>query len=131
MKDKGSITKAFNKHLFEFIDDILLIYPGNEEILYAKTSFESIKKLNVTAIIKAWYSHIYIPYSAQIDNGNIDYFIQKDYSADLVNLQNGGDIIKMIDNIRRPISTMDNNNKEYCVKYIQNLSKLSIAYNNM
>lgn len=131
MKDKATVSKAFNKHFFDFLDDILNIFPGKEEIVYAKKTFETIKKLNTTAIIKVWYPQVYVPYREHIDVGNIDYFINKDYSQELANLNKGGDIIKMIDNIRKPISEMDDQNKEHCAKYIQNLSKLSTLYNNM
>lgn len=131
MKDKATVSKAFNKHFFDFLDDILNIFPGKEEIVYAKKTFETIKKLNTTAIIKVWYPQVYSPYKEYIDVGNIDYFINKDYSQELSGVNKGGDIIKMIDNIRKPISEMDDQNKQHCAKYIQNLSKLSTLYNNM
>lgn len=131
MKDKGSVSKAFNKHFFEFLEDILNVFPDNAEVKYAIKTFETIKKLNTTAIIKAWYSNAYLPYQSVIDKGDIEYFIQKDYSADLADVGKGDEIIKMIDNIRGPISGMDEANKQHCMKYIQNLSKLSVLYNNM
>ena len=131
MKDKASVSKAFNKHFFEFLEDILVVFPDNTEIKYAKKSFETIKKLNTTAIIKAWYNNAYIPYKDIINSGDIDYFIQKDYSQDLADVNKGDDIIKMIDKIRVPISQMDTSNKEHCMKYIQNLSKLSLLYTSM
>ena len=131
MKDKATVSKAFNKHFFDFLDDIMNIFPGKEEIVYAKKTFETIKKLNTTAIIKVWYPQVYSPYKEYIDVGNIDYFINKDYSQELSGVNKGGDIIKMIDNIRKPISEMDDQNKQHCAKYIQNLSKLSTLYNSM
>ena len=131
MKDKATVSKAFNKHFFDFLDDILNIFPGKEEIVYAKKTFETIKKLNTTAIIKVWYPQVYSPYKEYIDVGNIDYFINKDYSQELSGVNKGGDIIKMIDNIRKPISEMDDQNKQHCANYIQNLSKLSTLYNSM
>lgn len=131
MKDKATVSKAFNKHFFDFLDDILNIFPGKEEIVYAKKTFETIKKLNTTAIIKVWYPQVYVPYKEYIDVGNIDYFINKDYSQELSGINKGSDIIKMIDNIRKPISEMNDQNKQHCAKYIQNLSKLSTLYNSM
>ena len=43
MKDKASVSKAFNKHFFEFLEDILVVFPDNTEIKYAKKSFEYTK----------------------------------------------------------------------------------------
>jgi hypothetical protein len=39
--------------------------------------------------------------------------------------------MKMIDKIRDPIRNMDDTNKAHCLKYIQNLSKISTAYASM
>ena len=131
MKDKGTVSKAFNKLFFDFLEDIKTIFPENNDITYAKNSFETIKKLNTTALIKAWYLHVYSQYSSKIDSGDIEFFINKDYSQDLAGVTTGGDIIKMIDKIRGPISQMETVNKEHCAKYIQNLSKLSHLYNSL
>tara|TARA_B110000285_G_C14926205_1_gene515111 strand:+ start:381 stop:776 length:396 start_codon:yes stop_codon:yes gene_type:complete len=128
MSNKSTFSKAFNKHFFEFLDDMSNIFPENDDIKVAKKSFETIKRLNTTAIIKAWYLHVYLPYKDVIDDNNIDFFIQKDYSNELSGVNKGGDILNMIDKIRKPISEMGESNKSHCAKYIQNLSKLSFMY---
>lgn len=131
MNNKSSVSKAFNKHFFEFLNDILNVYPDNKEIQYAITSFETIKRFNVTAIIKVWYTQVFQQYKEHIEEGNIDFFIDKDYSKDLDGVKKSDEILKMIDNIRNPIKSMDEKNKDFCVKYIQNLSKLSGLYNSL
>ena len=72
MNNKSNISKGFNKHFFDFLNDISSVHPNNSDIKYAITSFETIKKLNVTAIIKVWYKNVYGPYQTEIDSGNID-----------------------------------------------------------
>tara|TARA_Y200000002_G_C22671799_1_gene660346 strand:+ start:1401 stop:1796 length:396 start_codon:yes stop_codon:yes gene_type:complete len=131
MNNKSSVSKAFNKHFFEFLNDILNVYPDNKDIQYAITSFETIKRFNVTAIIKVWYTQVFQQYKEHIEQGNIDFFIDKDYSKDLDGVKKSDEILKMIDNIRNPIKSMDEKNKDFCVKYIQNLSKLSGLYNSL
>ena len=131
MKDKSTISKAFNKHLFDFLSDLQGIFPDSKEIEFAKKSFETIKRLNTTAIIKVWYTNVSIPYGEEISNGNIDFFINKDYSADLVDVNKNDEIIKMIEKIRGPIASTSDVNKEHSLKYLQNLNKLSLAYQNM
>ena len=129
MNNKSNISKGFNKHFFDFLNDISSVYPNNNDIKYAITSFDTIKKFNVTAIIKVWYKSVYLPYQNEIEHGNINFFTEKDYSSDLDGVSKSDEILKMIENIRNPIREMDDKNKEFCVKYIQNLSKLSFAYN--
>lgn len=131
MTDKPTISRAFNTHLLEFLDDIIRIYPDNQDIIKAKTSFETIKKANPSLIVKAWYQKVYMPYQQIIDNGDITFFFNKDYSQDLQSVSNAGDIMKMIDKIREPIREMNQENKDHCMTYIQNLSKLSTVYTNM
>lgn len=131
MADKSTLSRAFNTHLLEFFDDIIGIYPDNQDIVKAKSSFETIKKANPSLIIKAWFQKVYTPYQQVIDAGDISFFFDKDYSQDLQFMANSGEIMNMIDKIREPVRGMDESNKDHCMKYIQNLSKISIAYSNM
>ena len=131
MADKSTLSRAFNTHFIDFVDDIIRIYPDNQDILKLKTSFETIKKANPSLTVKAWYHKVYTPYSQIIDAGDISFFFDKDYSQDLQSVSNAGEIMKMIDQIRGPVRSMNDENKEHCMKYIQNLSKISLAYSNM
>jgi hypothetical protein len=129
MTDKSTLLRAFNTHFFDFFDDLMIVLPENKEIPYAKTSFETLKKANPTIIIKSWYTFVFIPYKDLVDSGNLTFFIDKDYGAELSGVSKSEEIIKMIDNIRKPIREMDDTNKQHALKYIQNLCKLSSLYN--
>lgn len=129
--DKSSITKAFNTLFFSFLDDIISIFPEKTELLVAKTSFETIKQMNTTAILKCWYSFVYTRYQDQILKGDLSFFIEKDYNEDLNHLSNSGEIIQMINKIRDPIRQMSEENKKHSLNYVQKLSKLSEIYSSM
>ena len=131
MTDKSSLLRAFNTHFFDFIEDLLGIFPNNNDLVLAKSSFDTIKKANPTAIIKSWVKFVYIPYKDVIDNGDISFFFDKDYSEDLSAVSNANKILNIIDTLRAPIKEMGDTNKEHTIKYIQNLSKLSMMYNDM
>lgn len=131
MADKSTLSRAFNSHLIEFFDDISRIYPENQDIIKAKSSFETLKKANPSLIVKAWFKKVYTPYQSVIDSGDISFFFDKDYSQDLQSIANSGDIMKMIDKIREPVRGMTDSNKDHCMQYIQNLSKISTAYSSM
>lgn len=131
MADKSTVMRAFNTHLFEFLDDIITILPGNVEIQTAKNAFQTIKKANPTAIIKVWYSHLYSPYRTVIDRGEIDFFFEKDYSSDLADLRNAGEVMKIIDTLREPVRNMSEQQKGFTMKYLQNLSKISLIYSGL
>ena len=131
MADKTTILRGFNTHLFEFIDDIISVFPDNIDIKASRTSLEYTKKLNPTLIIKIWYSYIYLPYAAIIDAGDLEFFINKDYSNDVSNLPNSRDILAAVDALRTPIRGMSEANKTHSLTYIQNLCRLSKAYNDL
>ena len=128
MSDKTTILRAFNTHFFEFIDDIILIFPENEDIISSKITFDLLKCANPTAIIKAWYKYIYSPYKEVIDEGDIRFFFNKDYKDDLSMLSNANKIMQIINVLREPIKSMGEQNQATSIQYIQNLSKLSLLY---
>jgi hypothetical protein len=128
MADKTSILRAFNKHFFDFVDDVIRIFPESEDIRGSKTSFELFKKANPTSILKAWHIFVYIPYHEVIEEGKLEFFFEKDYKDDLVYMSNANDIMKIIDTLRQPIKDASDINKAHSMKYIQNLSKLSNMY---
>ena len=131
MADKSTIMRTFNTHFFEFMDDLISVFPDNHELKTARTSFDAIKRANPTVIIKVWYTHVYLAYRETLDAGDISYFINKDYSKDLSCLGNSSDIIQTIDKLREPLRSMTPTSTECSTKYIQNLCKLSTIYNNM
>jgi hypothetical protein len=131
MSNKITILRTFNTHFVDFIDDIIKVIPENSDILAAKSFFEITKKANPTLIIKIWFSLIYSPYTTIIDSGDLEFFINKNYAEDLSTMQNSKEILKAIDSLRDPIRNMTETNKTHCLKYIQNLCKLSAVYNSM
>jgi len=129
MSSASSILTAFNNHFTEFVDDIHTVFPNDHDILTAKNSFSAIRKINPKLIIKGWDIYVASKYSKEIEAGNMDFFINKDYSNDVNTVQNSDKIVEAIDRLRNPIKSMNDENKIKIVKYIQNLSKLSSLYN--
>ena len=128
MADKSTVLRAFNTHLVEFLDDIISIIPGNVGLVTTKNSFEMYKKANPTLLIKIWYSYVYLPYAEIIDKGDLDFFINKDYSEDLSYLHNSKNILNAIDMLRGQIKEMSETNRNHSLEYIRNLCKLSNMY---
>ena len=128
MADKKTLLRTFNTHLFEFLADVIRIFPDNLDIQTAKTSFYAIKQANPTIIIKTWFQYIYMPYKETIDSGNIEFFFNKDYSEDLAYVANSKEVLKIVDTLRDPVSNMTEQQKKFTMEYLQNLSKLSILY---
>lgn len=126
----STILSAFNDHFMEFVDDIIRVVPDDADVLTAKNSFLLIRKANPQLIIKSWTHFVVGKYKNEIDSGNIDFFVNKDYSQDLTNgsVQNSGKIMEAIERLRVPIRKMSPEDQAKTMKYIQNLTTLSSMY---
>jgi hypothetical protein len=118
---------AFNTHLLEFFDDLQLIFPDENDISIGKTSCQTIIKMNITTILKLWYQYT-LPYHIEIENGDISFFMEKDYTPDISKFNRISEAEEVINRLREPIQKLDDSNKEKSMKYIQNLTKLSKLY---
>lgn len=117
----------FNNHFNEFFDDIHNVFPDDPDILTAKNSLSAIRKANPKLLVGIWLSYIYFKYKEQIDAGDINFFLEKDYSEDLTNMSSKK-VMEAIDRLREPVKAMNLEDQQKVMKYIQNLSKLAMMY---
>ena len=120
-----SILTAFNDHFFEFVNAIQEIFPDDHDLLVSKNSLMLVRKANPKMIVKIWNAYVVGKYKSEIEAGNLDFFINKDYSSDFINANNSDKIIEAINRFRQPIKNMSEQNKLKSIKYIQNLTKLA------
>jgi hypothetical protein len=131
--DRPTIIRSFNDYFFEFLDDMLKVLPNNKSVLTAIRSFRMLTDVNKGILIKSWYKFVYIKYKDVIDEGNVEFFFEKDYSEDLTKLSNASTIMDIIDSVRKPAKEICDNpkNREHITTYIQTLCKLSEILNDM
>lgn len=124
----SQILTAFNNHFTEFIEDVRRVFPNDVDIATAANALSKLRKANPRIIIKGFKQYVSQPYKTEIEAGEIEFFIKKDYTKDV-----GGDsaslILEKIDMLRKPISEMNANEQKKVVKYLQNLTKLADMYN--
>lgn len=120
---------AFNNQFNEFFDEIIKLFPSDVDIVNTKNSLQLMKKMNPRLIILCWKDFIATPYGNEIEKGGMDYFISKDYSTDVEKMENSAKILEVIDRLRKPLSLLHDQDKETAMKYINNLTKLSLLYN--
>ena len=125
-----NLVSIFNEHLLEFFDDIQSIFPDNVDVLVGKNSLIAFKKINPALIIRIWATYIASTYATQIENNDISFFIGKDYSGDLVYTSNAEKTMEIINRLRDPVSKMNADEQTKTMKYIKNLSKLSMLHIN-
>jgi hypothetical protein len=121
----NNILTAFNDHFAEFVSDIQTVFPEDPDILTAKNALLTIRKANPKMIVKIWNTFIVGKYKGEIESGNLEFFINKDYSGDVSTAQHSDKIMESIDRLREPIKQMTPEEQAKTMKYIQNLTKLS------
>ena len=121
----SNILTAFNDHFADFINDVQSVFPEDVDVLADKNALIAIRKANPRMIVKIWNSFIVSNYRNEIAAGNLEFFMNKDYSSDVSNTQNSDKIMESIDRLREPIRNMGPENQAKVMKYIQNLTKLA------
>ena len=121
----NNILTAFNDHFIEFVSDIQNVFPEDADILTAKNALIAIRKANPKMIVKIWNAYIVGKYRSEIESGNLEFFMNKDYSQDVSGASNSDKIMDSINRLREPIKHMTPESQAKTMKYIQNLTKLA------
>ena len=129
MSNNSLIIQAYFKHFDEFMEDILRVYPENKRYIKLKMYFDGFKKANPRILIMAWKKCISEPYRKQIEKGDIDFFMEKDYSEDVAWAHKKHRVEDGINEMKNSVQDMSQENIKKAMKYVQNLSKICDLYN--
>ena len=123
--DKKFILETFNSHFKEFLEDILVLFPRESDLLTANTFLNSILKVKRKLLVECWYFWVYTKYNNEIEKDNYDFFLNKNYENDV---GKNNKVLKSIEKMRNKCKNIDSTNKEKILLYVKNLSKLSKIY---
>lgn len=130
--NKSTLLVAFNKVFVEFVEDIQRVFPKDVDVLTAKNSLLLAKKTNPRMIIEFWMSLVVNKYANEIAEGNIEFFINKDYNEDIkdagTDISESNKIMEAIDRLRQPIKSMTEEDQTTAMKYIQQLTQVAQLY---
>lgn len=124
-----SVLKLFNNQLMEFLSDVSTVFPRDSNIKTARFFVENMIKVNPSLLIKLWYRDITTPYKTQVESGNIDFFLEKDYNSDIKGKENPESIMQVITIIKKMISELNDDERKKVITYVQNFTKISCIYN--
>ena len=124
-----NFTSIFNALFFKLVDTVIDYFPKDATLAAASRSLNAIRKINPKLIFRVWDYYVITPYKDEIESGNVDFFINKDYREDLsdyAQLHDYKTISDAIDRFREPIKNMDKEGQATIMSYIQSLSKLAL-----
>ena len=129
--DKREVMVAFNNQYKEFMDDIERLFPDEKEVKQMKQGIEMLKKANPRKLIELWKVFVTDKYQKEIDEGDYNFFTNKDYSTDLDEFaKNNNEVVNSIEKFKSYTKQLDNKNLETAMTYVKNLSTLCILYYN-
>jgi hypothetical protein len=130
--NKNQIIETFNKHFMEFIIDIERVFPNDTDIMSMRKSLSKSLLIMPKSLIRMFNDYFVAMYSNQIEEGNLDFFIENDYRT-----KHGYKptddvwILDKIDILREPVRSMNESEKANVIQYLKNLKKLSDLYNSI
>jgi hypothetical protein len=120
------VLSTFITQLDECLEDISKVYSSDARFIRCKLYLDTLKKTNPRMIITTWKTQVADKYEQHILEGDIDYFLNKDYTQELP--MYNPTIDQAIQDLRKAIQSMSEENKKKSIQYIQNLCKLSKLY---
>ena len=127
--NKNEIIETFNTHFIEFIKDVERVFPENSDITLARKTLNKTCSILPKVLIKLFNEHVVGIYSAEIEAGDLDFFVNNDYRSKHGYKENDEAwVLEKIDCLREPVRNMTLDDKAKVIKYLQNLKKLSDAY---
>jgi hypothetical protein len=125
--DKEQLLAIFNKQFKEFVEDISRVFPTNTDILTLKVAIVQLLAISPKTIYKTFKKYVVDKYRTEIEGGDINFFIDKDYKSDLSTTGNNT-ILEKIDCLRGPVREMNPLEQAKVIKYMQNMTKLCDLY---
>jgi hypothetical protein len=119
------VLSTFISQLDECLEDISKVYSEDSRFIRCKLYLDTLKKSNPRMIITTWKTQVTDKYEDHILAGDIDFFLNKDYTQETGYTPT---MDQALQDLRKAIQSMSEENKTKSLQYIQNLCKLSKLY---
>lgn len=124
-----SLVKVFSEHLYDFYNELIILYPKNNELKAGRTMVETLKKFNPKKLMESWKVYVVIPYEKQIMKGDLNYFLNHSFDEECSNNKYGKkESQEWMNEIKSIVKSMDTDNLNKSIKYFQNLTKICNMY---
>lgn len=123
-----TLTKLFNTQLSEFVDLLIKFFPNNADILASQTAINALKRGNPKILLSIWTEYVFAKYALQISEGNLDFFLNKDYRDELTEVKDVELILDAIDRLRPSLRELSGQNLKDVITYLQNLNTICFKH---
>ena len=132
MSEKKEILDTFNTYFREFVNDVYRIFPNDTTISMISKSLSILMMMTKKQVIQVFKTNIVDLYLKEIENGDLSFFMDKNYKDDLNKAGAAGNspdfILNKIEYIKGLVKEMTNEEQQNVMKYFQNLTILCNLY---
>ena len=124
-----SLIKVFNEHLLELYNELIILYPRNNELKTGRTIVETLKKFNPKKLLESWNMLIVKPYEKYVLDEDLGFFLNHTFEKELEWGEWGKTSNeKWMAEIKNLVQNMDEANLKKTIKYFKNLTKICNLY---
>lgn len=120
MTQNQSYLKIFITQLLNFIDDLILLYPSDNDFKLFKNGINLLNRTNPRKIVHLFREYV-DKYEQRIMSRDETFFLQNDYDE----IQKTENILESMNKLKNYWKDLNDSNKEKVWKYFEVLIKLS------
>ena len=120
MTQNQSYLKIFITQLLNFIDDLILLYPSDNDFKLFKNGINLLNRTNPRKIVNLFREYV-DKYEQRIMSRDETFFLQNDYDE----IQKTENILESMNKLKNYWKDLNDSNKEKVWKYFEVLIKLS------
>ena len=118
---------AFNTQIFRLVEELIEIYPEDNDFKLFQNTLTMLKKANARGILELFKIHIY-PYKEKITNKDESFFLDNDFSEHQIGSGNSDKFTSIVDKLKQYWHEMTHNTTESIWKYFNVFIILSDRY---
>jgi hypothetical protein len=122
------VLSAFNNHLTELFEALIDMFPNDQTLKIANTAILTLRKANPKIVLPIWKTYILDKYEENIMVGDMNYFLEKDWTKDFVEESSVKLVLEKITVIKKTIKNLSHDDLQKTILYLQNLTKLCKLY---
>lgn len=124
----NSYLTAFNNLVIKFSEDLILVFPDENDFKVYKRGIEMLNSANAKKICQLFKNYSSL-YRKNIENKEEEFFLNNDYNGIINNLEKKEGIENIINKLKCCWGELSDSNKEKIWEYLNSLLKLSDLIN--
>lgn len=116
------MLKTFFHQFIEVVDQLISMFPGDQNFKIFKTFLGMLQKTNPTLVISTFYEHVVTKYERQINSRDEDFLVS------YVPAEYGSDVTDIITSLRPHWQSLSDTSKDALWQYIFILKEVSKKY---